>query len=124
MTTLDESPGTAAWTAVCRYDELLCERGVAALMPDGRQVALFRLADGSVRAIGQRDPYSGANVISRGLVGTRGERSVVASPMYKQHFDLRTGEAVDDPDVRLPVHPVRVRDGVVEVGTIEAGSCP
>jgi nitrite reductase (NADH) small subunit len=117
MTALHQTPGTALWTGVCRYDELLCERGVAVLMPDGRQLALFRLADGTVHAVGQRDPYSGANVMSRGLVGTRGERPVVASPMYKQHFDLRTGEAVDDPDIRLPVHPVRVRDGVVEVGS-------
>jgi nitrite reductase (NADH) small subunit len=121
MTALDERR-VAVWTAVCRYDELLCERGVAALLPGGRQVALFRLADGTVHAVGQRDPYSGANVMSRGLVGTRGDRHVVASPMYKQHFDLRSGEAVDDPDVRLPVHLVRVRDGLVEVSTAEVGS--
>jgi len=103
------------WAAVCPLAALPVERGAAALLPDGTQVALFRLADDSVHAIGNRDPYSGANVMARGLVGSRGDRDVVASPMFKQHFDLRTGSALDEPDVRIPVHRVRVVDGVVEV---------
>jgi nitrite reductase (NADH) small subunit len=82
-------------------------------------VALFRLFDGSVHAVGHRDPFSGAHVMARGIVGTRGDVPTVASPMYKQVFDLRTGVCLDvpeDPAVRLLVHAVRVRDGRVEVG--------
>jgi nitrite reductase (NADH) small subunit len=101
-------------TVVCRYDVLLPERGVAALIGDV-QIALFRTHDGSVYAIGNHDPFSGANVMSRGIVGSRGDVPTVASPMFKQVFDLRTGECLDDPSVSLPVYPVEVVDGQVTV---------
>ena len=100
---------------VCEYDVLLPERGVAALLGDV-QIALFRTHDGKVFALGNQDPFSGANVMSRGIVGSRGDVPTVASPMFKQVFDLRTGECLDDPGVSLPVYPVEVVDGQVVVG--------
>ena len=103
-------------TVICRYDVLLPERGVAALLGDG-QIALFRTHDGQVFAIGNTDPFSGANVMSRGIVGSRGDVPTVASPMFKQVFDLRSGVCLDDPEVSLPVYPVEVVDGQVVVGT-------
>ncbi|MGY1856987.1 nitrite reductase small subunit NirD [Modestobacter sp. SYSU DS0290] len=112
-TTTGTAPG---WTTICAFDDLLPERGVAALV-DGVQVAVFRLFDGSLHAVGHRDPFSGAFVLARGLVGTRGDAPTVASPMYKQVFDLRTGVCLDDPAVAVPVYPVRLRDGRVEVAT-------
>jgi nitrite reductase (NADH) small subunit len=102
-------------TAVCAYADLQPERGVAALVGE-RQVAVFRLHDGSVRAVDHRDPFSGAYVMARGIVGTRGDAPTVASPMYKQVFDLVSGACLDDPAVVLEVFPVEVRDGVVHVG--------
>jgi nitrite reductase (NADH) small subunit len=122
---------TSVWTSVCGLDDLAPERGAAALL-DGEQVALFRLLDGRVLAVQQHDPFSDAHVISRGIVGSRAvheagvgvEVPTVASPMYKQVFDLTTGRCLDvagkepardlAPDLRT--WPVRVRDGVVEVG--------
>ena len=101
---------------VCEYDVLLPERGVAALLGDV-QIALFRTHDGEVFALGNQDPFSGANVMSRGIVGSRGDVPTVASPMFKQVFSLRTGECLDDPDVSLPVYPVEIVDGQVVVGT-------
>ena len=56
---------------------------------DGQQVAMFRVGD-AVHAIGNHDPASGANVLSRGIVGDVAGELVVASPMYKQHFSLVT----------------------------------
>jgi nitrite reductase (NADH) small subunit len=106
---------TTVWTSVCRLDDLLPERGVAALV-GAEQVAVFRLHDDGLRAIGNRDPVSGAHVLSRGVVGTRAGRPVVASPMHKQAYDLDTGACLDA-DAHVPVFPVRVRDGVVEVGS-------
>ncbi|MDF2092954.1 nitrite reductase small subunit NirD [Knoellia sp. 3-2P3] len=107
----------ATWEEVCHLDDLPRERGVAALV-DGLQVALFRTHDDAVHALQQYDPYCGAHVISRGIVGSRGSVPTVASPMYKQVFDLRTGACLD-PVGREPVHltayPVEVRDGVVLV---------
>ena len=102
------------YRSVCPYTRLPVERGVAALV-DGQQVAVFRTADDGVHAVSNLDPFSGAMVLSRGIVGSRGERLTIASPVYKQVFDLESGQCFDDPAVRLPVHLVRVRDGLVEV---------
>jgi nitrite reductase (NADH) small subunit len=102
------------WTAICRYEQLIPERGVAALV-DGHQVAVFRTFDGVLYAIDNRDPFSGAFVLSRGIVGTRAAAPTVASPIFKQVFDLRTGECLTDPGVAIDVHEVRCVDGVVEI---------
>lgn len=100
------------WTAVCTLDRLWVDRGAAALV-DGDQVALFRLADDEVLAVGHRDPFTGANVMARGLVGSRGDVPTVASPLHKQVFDLRTGRCLDDPEVTLGRWDVQVVDAVV-----------
>jgi nitrite reductase (NADH) small subunit len=104
----------ATWVDVCGRDDVPVERGVAVLL-DGVQLALFRTFDGALYAIGNRDPFSGANVLARGIVGTRGAVPVVVSPMLKQSFALTTGVCFDDPDVRVPVYEVRERDGRVQV---------
>jgi len=102
------------WIPVCRYDDVQPERGVSALI-GGEQVAVFRAFDGSLYALGNQDPYSGAFVLSRGIVGTRDDIPTVASPLHKQVFDLRTGACLDGGTARVPVFPVRQRDGHVEV---------
>ena len=105
------------WTDVCEEAELLPGRGVCALV-GSHQVALFRVAGvDEVFAVANRDPFSGANVLSRGIVGSKGDVLKVASPIYKQSFDLRTGECLDDPAVSVRSFPVRVVDGRVLVGT-------
>ena|SRR5436190_14240854 len=119
------------WTRVCSLGQLIPERGIAALVgPD--PVALFLLEDGPegvrVHAVGHRDPFSNANVMARGIIGSVGAgdsyRDTVASPMYKQVFDLATGECLTEPGTRLPVHPVRIVDGHVEVGPPVRGGGP
>ena len=121
MTLLDdretaEATGDSAWTTACAYDRLLPGRGVGVLMPDGAQVALFRLDDGSLRAIGNVDPLSGAAVLSRGIVGDRAGRACVQSPIKKQAFAFDDGTCLDDDGVRVPVYRTRVTgDGIVEV---------
>ena len=79
---------------VCRLDDIVPDTGVCALVA-GEQVAIFRVDD-EVFAIGNRDPFSGANVLSRGIVGDLNGELVVASPVYKQHFSLRTGRCIED----------------------------
>jgi nitrite reductase (NADH) small subunit len=122
MTTLDrlDVPVVVAdrWVPVCPLADLLPERGVAAVV-SGHQVALVRTRAGELYAVGQRDPFSGAYVMSRGLVGSRtvgGEvRPVLQGPLFKQGFDLTTGACLDDPVAALSWWPVRERDGIVEV---------
>ncbi|MCJ1706560.1 nitrite reductase small subunit NirD [Microbacterium sp. VKM Ac-2923] len=112
------SPTPAAgWVRVCRVDDLLVERGAAALLGD-RQIALFRTFDGRLYATDQIDPFSGAAIMSRGIVGDRQGVPTVASPMYKQVFDLRTGACLDTQGKEpqsLGVYPVAVDDGIVVV---------
>jgi nitrite reductase (NADH) small subunit len=114
MTLLNE---IQVWTVACRYDYLIPNRGVGVLLPDGAQAALFRLDDGSLHAVGNIDPFSGAAVMSRGLVGDRAGRATVQTPIKKQAFALDDGTCLDDADVSLPVYPTRVTaDGYVELG--------
>lgn len=108
-------PGSGPWQPVCRLDELDVERGVAALV-HGQAVAVFRTHDDRVHALGNHDPFSRASVLSRGIVGSRGDRLFVASPMHKHPFDLDTGVCLDDPAIRVPAYRAAVVDGVVLVG--------
>ncbi len=103
------------WHRVCTATALPPEYGVAALLgEDG--AAVFRTAGDELFAVGNVDPFSGAGVISRGIVGDRDGEPTVASPMHKHVFSLRTGTCLDEPSVALPTYPVRYRAGTVEVG--------
>jgi nitrite reductase (NADH) small subunit len=99
---------------VCALDDLVPDSGVCALV-GGKQVAIVRRGEGEVYALDNFDPFSHAFVISRGIVGDKGGVPVIASPIYKHAFDLRTGQSLDDPEVRLRVWPARVREGRIEI---------
>ncbi len=133
------------WVVACALESLTPERGVAVLIegnePATRQIAVFLLHSGEVVAVGNQDPRSGANVMARGLIGSRDGRPTVCSPMFKDTFDLATGRCLTDganranpaefgvgpspPDeaavspMDLQCHVVRVVDGAV---LIRAGS--
>ena len=112
------APGSTeptTYTAVCRVDDIEVEGGVCALV-GGEAIAIFRIHDGNIYAISNYDPCSRSSVLSRGIVGTRGDIPVVASPMYKQAFDLRSGQCLDDAAVRVPTYDVELTLGHVLVG--------
>ncbi|MFG2230970.1 nitrite reductase small subunit NirD [Streptomyces sp. NPDC048723] len=98
---------TQGWLTVCELSSLTPGRGVAALLPDGSQAAVFVDRAGRPYAIGNQDPFTGAHVLSRGLVGTAGGRPFVASPLLKQRFDLETGRCLDDEETVVRTYPVR-----------------
>ncbi|MEV6985169.1 nitrite reductase small subunit NirD [Sphaerisporangium sp. NPDC051017] len=112
--TTDPGDDTRTWVPICAYTDLIPERGAAALVASD-QIAVFRTFDGRVYAVGNRDPFSRAYVMSRGIVGTRGEEPVVVTPMHKQVFSLVTGACLDDPETAIPTYPTRVTDGTLEV---------
>lgn len=101
---------------ICKLDDIIPETGVCALV-GGEQVAIFRTQNDDVFAMDNFDPFSQANVISRGLLGScdiDGQKvRYVASPMYKQRFDLATGKCLDDERVSLKSYPVKVNHGAV-----------
>lgn len=115
---IDGDP-SVAWIEICPLERLTPNRGVAALVA-GEAVAVFLLANGELVAISNVDPFSGASVLSRGIVGDVDGIPTVASPLYKQRFDLRTGQCVDDVDVRVQPFAVRSVDGVIEIATASA----
>lgn len=125
MSTLSTDRGAAAeMVDICAVDALSIDRGAAALLPDGTQIGVFLLEDGSVHAVQQHDPYSGTNILSRALVGTHevpGEGDepatvvpTLASPMYKQAWNMDTGEVIDaagGEKLPIDVFDAEVRDG-------------
>lgn len=102
------------WIPVCRIGDIVPNTGVCALI-NGRQVAVFRLDDDSVYAISNHDPFSRANVLSRGIVGDLKGEVMVASPVYKQHFSLASGQCMEDPGVRIAVYPARLDGEMIMV---------
>ncbi|WP_395242897.1 nitrite reductase small subunit NirD [Agromyces sp. MMS24-K17] len=111
------SAGAARWVRVCAVEDLEPAWGEVALV-EGRQVAVFRLGGDEVLAVDHLDPHTGAPVMARGIVGSRGERPTVASPLHKEVYDLGTGECLTDPSLALGTVPVRVVDGAVELAIV------
>jgi nitrite reductase (NADH) small subunit len=106
---------TQTWVPVMASHRLRSDVGRCVLV-DGKQIAIFRIADDNeLFGLANVDPFSGAPVISRGIVGSSNGEPKVASPMYKQSFSLRTGICFDDPTVTLTTYVVREVDGFIEV---------
>ena len=105
------------WQTICSREDLVADSGVCALVGK-EQVALFYLPqeEQKIYALSNRDPIGDANVLSRGMLGDIGGRLVVASPLYKQHFDLLTGECLEQEDVHVEVYNVRLDGDNVLVG--------
>ncbi|SNR39518.1 nitrite reductase (NADH) small subunit [Haloechinothrix alba] len=112
---VEQTGDPTAWTRVCAVDAIPEAGGVAALLPGGAQAAVFRDPSGTVYALSNIDPFSGAAVLARGIVGDTDEVPFVASPLHKERFDLRTGECLDDASVRVSSFDVLLDDGVVFV---------
>jgi len=110
-------PDAIEWTPVCSLDVLIPDVGVRALVGED-QVALFRLSgSGEVFAIDAFDPFSKAPVLSRGIVGDLGGQLVVASPIFKQHFNLETGACLEDETMSVRTYQTRVVGGRVEIAS-------
>ena len=106
-----------SWTSVCDYNDLLANTGVCARVAD-KQIAIFKIEESgksTLYAIDNHDPFSDANVLARGIVGDLKGHDVVASPIYKQHFVLSTGQCLEEEAVKIPVYKVRENAGKVEV---------
>ncbi|HUR73659.1 MAG TPA: nitrite reductase small subunit NirD [Sporichthya sp.] len=118
MTTLDARPPSlvdvSTWVDVIAETDLPTEIGVPALVGDA-PVAVFRTHDGAVHALSNLDPRTGASVMARGIVGSRGDVPTVASPLYKNVFDLRTGRCLDDESLALARYESRINAGVIQV---------
>lgn len=112
---LDKNQAIAQWMDICYLTDITPNTGVCALVV-GQQVAIFRVGNGAdVFAISNYDPFSKAFVLSRGIVGDRNGIPKVASPIYKQNFNLLTGQCLDNETVSVPTYQVRVVEDRVQV---------
>ncbi|MFT6552425.1 MAG: nitrite reductase (NADH) small subunit [Zhongshania marina] len=102
-----------SWTTICKLDDILPNTGVAALV-DETQVAIFRVND-AVYALANKDPFSNANVLSRGIVCSIQGTLVVASPIYKQHFSLEAGKCLEDDSVSIASYEARTEGDSVQI---------
>jgi nitrite reductase (NADH) small subunit len=110
----DATPAEQRWVDICKLERINPGTGVAAMI-DGEQIAIVKTRDGQLYALSNFDPFSKAFVIARGIVGDREGTPKIASPIFKQTFDLRSGQCLEDPGVRLPVFETRVMNGRIQV---------
>lgn len=99
--------GPTDWKAVCTIGDLIAESGVAVWTEDG-PVAIFYLPHRlpALFAISHTDPFTGKNVLARGITGDLKGQPVVASPLYKQHFNLETGQCLEDETAKVKTYQV------------------
>jgi nitrite reductase (NADH) small subunit len=102
------------WERACAIDELEEAFGEAVLV-GSKQIALFLISPTEIYAVSNTDPATAAPVIARGIVGSRGERPTVASPLHKEVYDLGTGECIATPGLLLETFRTRVIGGYVEI---------
>ena len=108
----------STWTDICNVDDIMPNTGRCALV-SGEQVAIFKIkgltTDAEFFAISNYCPFAQANVLSRGLVGSTANKTFVASPIYKQHFVLATGECLEDETVSLKTYQVKVEGNTIQI---------
>lgn len=103
------------WIDVCHANDLQADSGVCALV-SGQQIALFYLpGERALYAVHNYDPFGKANVLARGVIGDLDGQPVVASPLYKHHFNLKTGVCLEDGSVSIPAYPARINGGRVQI---------
>jgi NAD(P)H-dependent nitrite reductase small subunit len=103
------------WTKICSTEDLQPNSGICALV-NGKQVAIFYMPKLSeVYAVDNWDPFGKANVLSRGLIGDIDGAPMVASPLYKQHFDLKSGQCLEDEEVKLNTYEIQINNDSVEI---------
>jgi nitrite reductase (NADH) small subunit len=105
----------SVWRDVCSADDLQPDSGVCVLVESQQVAVFFLMREQTVYAIHNYDPIGKANVLSRGMIGDIKGEPVVASPLYKQHFSLKTGICLEDESIVVPPYPVRIQNGRVEI---------
>jgi len=105
----------STWIDICAVNDLQPDSGVCALV-ENKQVAIFYMPkDNAVYAINNYDPFGKVHVLSRGLIGDIKGEPMVSSPLYKQHFSLKTGICFEDETVKNDVYAIRIENNRVEI---------
>lgn len=108
-----------SWHNIGTIDTLVANSGVCALV-NNQQIAIFYIPQSStpVFAISNYDPIGKANVLSRGIIGSIDNKLVVASPLFKQHYCLASGECLEAEAIHLPVFDAKIENGNVFISAV------
>ncbi|MEI2264819.1 nitrite reductase large subunit NirB [Erwinia sp. CGal63] len=107
------APIEETWTEICSLEDIPPQAGIGARLGQ-RRIALFRLND-RVYALDDREPGTSACVLSRGILGDSEGEPIVISPLYKQRFRLRDGQAPDNSGLAVRSWRVKTEGGKVWV---------
>ncbi len=77
---------------------------------DGTQIAVFRLRDGSLRAVDAVCPHRGGP-LADGLA----DDCVIVCPLHGHTFDLTSGSEVSGAELSVRSYPVEDVDGVIRL---------
>ena len=110
-----KTTANTTWTDICPVNDLTPNAGICAQFNE-QQVAIFlcKRTD-TLYAVSNYDPFGDANVLSRGIIGSTEDITYVASPLYKQRFNLTTGECLDSEVHQLKTFDVRIENQQVQL---------
>ncbi len=103
------------WITICEQQDLTPNAGTCVQFNKEQVAIFFCQRNKSLYAVANFDPIGQANVISRGIMGSIQGKTYVSSPLYKQHFDLITGECLESPEHSLKTYAVRVDDELIQL---------
>lgn len=103
------------WKPICKTTDIAPNTGVCAKVGDEQVAIFFSQRTDKLHAVSNYDPFGKANVLSRGIIGSVDDQLYVASPLFKQHFNLETGECLEDPSISIAVYAVREQNGFIEI---------
>ena len=92
------------WTYIMD-DAALPEGGKSQVYPLGVNVVIARVG-GSVYAVEGKCPHMACPLFSGPLEG-----HILACPCHEWKFDLRTGEFLDAPEIKLAMYPAKSEEG-------------
>ena len=99
-----------ASTAVGPLSDLTVGEGRAYVV-EGNQVAVFRMSDGTVRALGAVCPHRGGPIADGQTDSTK-----VMCPLHQYTFSFDDGRCANSDDIEaLPHYRAEVRDGMIHV---------
>jgi nitrite reductase (NADH) small subunit len=112
---METQTNNTTWTDICSLKDLTPNAGICAHF-NNQQVAIFlcKRTD-HLYAVANFDPFGKANVLSRGIMGSTQDITYVASPLYKQRFNLATGECLDSESHKLKTFCVRIENEQVQL---------
>lgn len=120
MTNLTKEKAEKSWRTICETTDLVKDSGISALIANSagedEQVAIFHIpnSEEKIYAVGNYDPIGQANVLYRGLVGCINDEPVVSSPLYKQHYSLKTGRCLQE-EKTIAVYDIRIENEQVQL---------